>query len=132
MATKNFRCKVPFTESEIERLERELKPGESHSTLIRRLLPRKLQIDPLPVGRPHRNGVSQPRAKSERTIVRITGRLTAAESKGRRERLGLTQRELAEVFGVDRMTVSRWERGVLNVPPYVDLALAELQRRAKL
>ena len=33
-----------------------------------------------------------------------------------REKMGLTQEALAERVGVHPMTVSRWERGVVNVP----------------
>jgi len=33
-----------------------------------------------------------------------------------RHRLGLTQLALAERIGVHPFTVSRWERGVVNVP----------------
>lgn len=42
--------------------------------------------------------------------------MTAAEVRRIRERLGLTQAELAARIGVHTMTVSRWERGVVNVP----------------
>lgn len=37
--------------------------------------------------------------------------LTPAYLRTLREALGLTQKELAEAVGVDKMTVSRWERG---------------------
>jgi transcriptional regulator with XRE-family HTH domain len=33
-----------------------------------------------------------------------------------REQMGLTQEAFAKLVGVHPMTVSRWERGVVNVP----------------
>src|SRR6266511_1382688 len=46
-----------------------------------------------------------------------------------RERLGLTQEEMAEIFDVDVMTVSRWERDVFlpQSPPAILIALEHLQ-----
>ncbi len=46
-----------------------------------------------------------------------------------RERLGLTQEEMAEIFDVDVMTVSRWERDVFlpQSPPAILMALEHLQ-----
>jgi len=41
--------------------------------------------------------------------------LTAADLKSYRERLGLTQAQLAARLGVDAMTVSRWERGAQGI-----------------
>ena len=38
--------------------------------------------------------------------------MTAEELKEIRRRLGLTQKRLAAELGVDKMTVSRWERGL--------------------
>ncbi len=35
-----------------------------------------------------------------------------------RNALGLSQVEFAQLFGVHPMTVSKWERGVLNPTPY--------------
>jgi transcriptional regulator with XRE-family HTH domain len=47
-----------------------------------------------------------------------------------RERYRLTQRRLADLLGVDPMTVSAWERGTRNPPAMLlELALAELGRR---
>lgn len=45
-----------------------------------------------------------------------------------REALGLTQAELGERIGVDKMTVSRWERGELH-PSAEPLAVLERVRR---
>jgi len=35
-----------------------------------------------------------------------------------RDRLGLTQQQLAQMLGVHPMTVSRWERDLAQPPPY--------------
>lgn len=45
-----------------------------------------------------------------------------------REALGLTQKEFGEQLGVDKMTVSRWERGALR-PSDESLATIEKLRR---
>lgn len=57
--------------------------------------------------------------------------MTGAQLKKQREQIGLSQSELANALGVNKMTVSRWEREVQAPPPYVELALAELKRQAK-
>ena len=58
--------------------------------------------------------------------------MTAADLKRERERLGLSQSELARRFGVDVMTVSRWERGErqITAPGAVALALRALARES--
>ena len=48
-----------------------------------------------------------------------------------REALGLTQREFAAQVGVDKMTVSRWERGALR-PSREALAAIERVRKEAL
>lgn len=55
-------------------------------------------------------------------------------SEGLRERrkaLGLRQDQLAEIFDVHPMTVSKWERGTHAIPEMVDLALQTLERKAR-
>jgi uncharacterized protein (UPF0335 family) len=37
----------------------------------------------------------------------------------KRSRLGLTQRQVAELFGVDQSTVGRWELGTRKIPRFV-------------
>ncbi len=49
------------------------------------------------------------------------------EVKSWRTRNGYSQARLAKVLGVDVMTVSRWERGVYVIPPFLHLALAHLE-----
>lgn len=51
------------------------------------------------------------------------------ELKHRRERLGLTQKELAELLGITPNTIARYESGLLKIPKYMDLALEALERR---
>jgi DNA-binding transcriptional regulator YiaG len=47
-----------------------------------------------------------------------------------REALGLTQAEFGERIGVDKMTVSRWERGALRPSDESLKALEDLRKRA--
>jgi transcriptional regulator with XRE-family HTH domain len=50
------------------------------------------------------------------------------ELKERRQALGWTQAQLADRLGVKPNTVARWENGVLEVPVWLPLALATLER----
>lgn len=56
--------------------------------------------------------------------------MTADELRRRRERLRLTQQELADRLGVHRVTVNRWENGALAIdrPEMVELALGAIER----
>ena len=47
-----------------------------------------------------------------------------------REALGLTQQEFGERVGVDKMTVSRWERGALRPSDQSLEAIEDLRRKA--
>jgi len=42
--------------------------------------------------------------------------------KGWRERLGLTQEAAAELLGVHRVTVARWESGACAMPKLIGMA----------
>jgi len=48
-----------------------------------------------------------------------------------REANGYSQSGLAEALSVHIMTVSRWERGVREIPPFLHLALKFLEMQAK-
>lgn len=41
----------------------------------------------------------------------------------------ITQKELAKILRTTNVSVARWETGVSPVPTYLDLALAEVERR---
>jgi transcriptional regulator with XRE-family HTH domain len=45
-----------------------------------------------------------------------------------RERLELTQQELADKLGVDRVTIARWETGTRAMPAFLGLALETVER----
>ena len=53
------------------------------------------------------------------------------ELKAKRERLELTQTELAEILGVKMNTVYRWESGILSVPKAIALAMETVERNFK-
>jgi len=48
-----------------------------------------------------------------------------------RKKTGYSQGRLARVLEVDVMTVSRWERGIMQPPPYIKWALAYLELRGE-
>jgi transcriptional regulator with XRE-family HTH domain len=41
--------------------------------------------------------------------------------------MNLKQDELAKLLGVDHNTVSRWELGNVSIPPYLILALKQIE-----
>lgn len=53
------------------------------------------------------------------------------ELKQKRENLGLTQTELADILGVKMNTVYRWESGILSVPKSIELAMETVERNHK-
>jgi DNA-binding transcriptional regulator YiaG len=55
--------------------------------------------------------------------------MTPADLTAWRETHALTKVELARLLGVQPLAVSRWEGGTRSIPPYLPLALSELQRR---
>jgi transcriptional regulator with XRE-family HTH domain len=48
--------------------------------------------------------------------------------KERREKLKLTQEQLAKELKVAANTVSRWELGTRKIPEFLDLALQTIER----
>jgi len=57
--------------------------------------------------------------------------VTGKELKEWRQRHRLTQVELAQMLGVIRVTVARWEGGTRGIPPFLPLALEALEYRMK-
>jgi transcriptional regulator with XRE-family HTH domain len=60
-----------------------------------------------------------------------SGGMDGEELKGEREKLGLTQVQLAEELGVNVTTISRWERNVRSIPAHLPLALKALKKTNK-
>lgn len=57
--------------------------------------------------------------------------MTPDEIREWRDRMGWSQPRLAEAIGVHPMTVSAWERGTQEPPPYLRLALERLAQRTE-
>ena len=53
--------------------------------------------------------------------------MTGDELKEWRNRTGWSQGQLAKALGVIPVTISRWERGERQIPPFLSLALAYLE-----
>ena len=53
--------------------------------------------------------------------------MTPAELQTWRKQAGLSQSGLAALLGVRSMTVSRWELGTREIPPFLHLALDALR-----
>ena len=53
--------------------------------------------------------------------------MTSKELKAWRKKNGYSQGKLAKVLGVIPLTVSRWERGVREIPSFLHLALKCLE-----
>jgi DNA-binding transcriptional regulator YiaG len=49
--------------------------------------------------------------------------MTSAQLRAWRTKNGFSQNQLADILSVDVMTISRWERGVREIPPFLHLAL---------
>ena len=55
--------------------------------------------------------------------------MKAEELKRKREKLNMTQDELAKRLDVKRLTIIRWENGQTNIPKVVELAMKEIERQ---
>lgn len=54
--------------------------------------------------------------------------MTSKNLKKRREKLDLSQSQLAEVLGIHTRTVSAWETDRQSIPAYLGLALSRLEQ----
>ena len=59
----------------------------------------------------------------------IFSNVEKAELKQKRERLGLTQVDLAKILGVATNTISRYETGAVEIPEWMDLIFEALEKR---
>lgn len=57
------------------------------------------------------------------SVVLPMATMKPGELKAVREKLKLTQAQLAKALGVDRVTVARWETGLRKLPPMLALAI---------
>jgi transcriptional regulator with XRE-family HTH domain len=57
--------------------------------------------------------------------------VTATDVLAVRDRLGLSQTQLAQLLGVHPLTVSKWERGLLTPPPHQETMLRSFRKAAK-
>ena len=53
--------------------------------------------------------------------------MTGKELKEKRNKLNLTQEQLAKELGVTSNTVARWERDEMKIPPFLPLALKTVE-----
>lgn len=63
-------------------------------------------------------------------LARILASMTAAAIKRLRERLGLTQAQMADRIGVNQSTVHRWEEGILPPNKPCEKLLQQLAKEA--
>ena len=55
--------------------------------------------------------------------------MTPSQLKAWREQNGYSQGQLAIILQVDVTTISRWERGVRDIPPFLHLALECVEKK---
>ncbi len=55
--------------------------------------------------------------------------MTPSELTKWRKAQGYTQKALAALLGVDKMTVYRWEKAMREIPPFLHLALKYLEKK---
>jgi transcriptional regulator with XRE-family HTH domain len=57
--------------------------------------------------------------------------MTGEELKSWRQKRQLTQEKLAQLLGIHRVTIAKWEAGVRGIPSLLSLALEALENRLK-
>jgi transcriptional regulator with XRE-family HTH domain len=57
--------------------------------------------------------------------------MTGIELRAWRKRRRLSQEALAQLLGITRVTVARWELGIRSIPPFLPLALKWLETELK-
>ncbi len=60
-------------------------------------------------------------------LIVYTVSMSPQELRRWREKTGYSQGQLAHVLAVDVMTISRWERGTMRIPPFLKWALAYIE-----
>ena len=55
--------------------------------------------------------------------------MKAEDLKRKREKLKMTQDELAKRLDVKRLTIIRWENGQVDIPKIAELAMKEIERQ---
>ncbi len=55
--------------------------------------------------------------------------MTPEELKSWRKKAGYTQEELAQILGITKTTVYRWEAAMREIPPFLALALECLEKK---
>jgi transcriptional regulator with XRE-family HTH domain len=55
--------------------------------------------------------------------------MTCDDLKTWRKKNGYSQSQLAEVLGIATLTVSRWERGDREIPPYLHITLKCVKKK---
>lgn len=57
--------------------------------------------------------------------------MTPEQFRKKRERLGMTQEELAKRLGVQRLSVIRWETGQTKIRKGIELAIKQIESEEK-
>lgn len=73
-------------------------------------------------------GAADAKAAAKQLNKEIPAALQPNEVRAWRKAHSLTQVQLAKLLGVQWLAVQRWEAGSRGVPPYLHLALKQLER----
>jgi len=86
-----------------------------------------VQPDLVVVYGPGSSGAAQAAAGADR-LNKVNASVPGNEIRAWRTARGLSQAKLAKLLGVQWLAVQRWEAGVHKVPPYLHLALRQLDQ----